>query len=325
MGRITWVCTTCAEHFTRAYGANRHNNNLHEGKGTVVRLLDYIVGRINGQFLPKDPLAYRHKKGKHNKNLLSGSNPNNGNNNGRYKVIADSMSDILSHENIISKPPEPRLKANSTYHHSNDKYDSDNANERPYHSNRISQPSSKVDDNDNNKLSSYTHKLVERRSKLEEFKILVNKYYPPQNASQALAVMSTYIYIQEEGDDFLDKLLTFLRNIDKGKLWHENASDKSIGNNRNNIANPYPHLFDFSLSQPTLDKKVDKPSEDKRMQAKAKLAEIGQILSPFFPLQFVQNVIIGLTNKYNATGDISNLDTALDNHRRTVELYYKRY
>ena len=62
------------------------------------------------------------------------------------------MSDILSHENIISKPPKPRLKANSTYHHSNDKYDSDNANERPYHSNRISQPSSKVDDNDNDKL-----------------------------------------------------------------------------------------------------------------------------------------------------------------------------
>ena len=62
------------------------------------------------------------------------------------------MSDILSHENIISKPPEPRLKANSTYHHSDDKYDNDNANERPYHSNRASQPSSKVDDNDNDKL-----------------------------------------------------------------------------------------------------------------------------------------------------------------------------
>jgi hypothetical protein len=315
MGRITWVCTTCAEHFTRAYGANRHNNNLHEGKGTVVRLLDYIVGRINGQFLPKDPLAYRHKKGKHNKNLLSGSNPNNGNNNGGYKVIADSMSDILSHENIISKLPKPRLKANSTYHHSNDKYDSDNANERPYHSNRISEPSSKVDDNDNNKLSSYTHKLVERRSKLEEFKILVNKYYPPQNASRALAVMSTYIYIQKEDDDFLDKLLTSLRNIGKGELCHENVFDKLVDNNRENTAKPYSHLSDFSSLQPMLDKKVDRSSQDKRMQAKAKLTEIGQILSPVYPLQFVQNVITELTNRYNATGDISILDTALENHR----------
>ena len=219
MGRITWVCTTCAEHFTRGYSADRHNNNLHEGKGTVVRLLDYIVGSINGQFLPKDPLSYRTKKGKDNKNnLLFGSIQNSSNNNNLgSKVIADSMNGILSHENIISKlPPKPQSKANSTYHHSNDKYDSDNANEKPYHSNRISQPSSKVDDN--NKLSSDIHKLVERRSKLEEFKILVNKYYPPQIASQVLAVMRTYIAIQGNDDDFLYKQLTFLRNIGKGGL-----------------------------------------------------------------------------------------------------------
>ena len=62
MGRITWVCATCAQHFTREYGANRHNSNLHEGKGTVVRLLDYMVGRINGQFLPNDPLHIDAKK-----------------------------------------------------------------------------------------------------------------------------------------------------------------------------------------------------------------------------------------------------------------------
>ena len=64
-----------------------------------------------------------------------------------------------------------------------------------------------------------------------------------------------------------------------------------------------------------LDKKVDRSSQDKRMQAKAKLTEIGQILSPVYPLQFVQNVITELTNRYNATGDISILDTVLENHR----------
>jgi hypothetical protein len=311
MGRITWVCATCAEHFTRAYGADRHNNNLHEGKGTVVRLLDYIVGRINGQFSPNDPLVYRRKKGKEKKrNLLFGSIQNSSNNNNLgSKVIADNMNDILSHENIISKPPNPRSKPNSTYHHSDDKYDSDNANERPYHSNHVSQPSSKVDGNDNNKLpSSPIDKLVERRSKLEEFKILVKKYYSPQIASQVLTMMSTYMLIQENDDDFLDKLLTFL-----------------IADNRENVAKPYSHLFDFSLLQPMLDKKVDRPSEDEHMQAKAKLAEIEQILSPFCPAQFVRNVITGLTNKYDATGDISILHTALENHRRNVERYCTRY
>lgn len=54
MGRITWVCATCSEHFTRQYGATRHNNKLHDGKGVVVRLLDYIVGVANGRFLPSE-------------------------------------------------------------------------------------------------------------------------------------------------------------------------------------------------------------------------------------------------------------------------------
>ena len=27
MGRVTWVCATCGEHFTRKYSASRHNNN----------------------------------------------------------------------------------------------------------------------------------------------------------------------------------------------------------------------------------------------------------------------------------------------------------
>jgi hypothetical protein len=46
MGRITWVCATCAQHFTRQYSANRHNANLHGGNGTIVRLLEYLVGTL---------------------------------------------------------------------------------------------------------------------------------------------------------------------------------------------------------------------------------------------------------------------------------------
>ncbi len=62
MGRITWVCATCSEHFTRQYGATRHNNKLHDGKGVVVRLLDYIVGVANGRFLPSESNVQRRKK-----------------------------------------------------------------------------------------------------------------------------------------------------------------------------------------------------------------------------------------------------------------------
>jgi hypothetical protein len=164
---------------------------LHEGKGTVVHLLDYIVGRINGQFLPNDPLAYRRKKGKEKKrNLLFGSNHDSSNNNSfGPKIIADSMDDMLSYENIISKPPS---ETNSTYH-SNNKYDGNNTYQRPYHSNRISQPLHKVNDNDDNKLhSSPTDKLVQRRLKLEEFKILLNKYSLPAEFEPNLGIGHLY-------------------------------------------------------------------------------------------------------------------------------------
>ena len=160
--------------------------------------------------------------------------------------------------------------------------------------------------------------------KLEEFKILVNKYCSPQNASRFLAVI-TYMVIQENDDDILDKQLTSFHSISKGELCHENAFDKSVGNNRENAAKPYSPLSDFSLLQPMLDKKVDGSPQGEHIQARARLAEIGQILSPFCPSQFVQNVITGLINQYNMTRDCSILDRALEYHRRNVERYYIRY
>jgi hypothetical protein len=50
MGRISWAGASFAQHFTRRFTANRHNRNLHDGNGIIVRILDYIVGRTNGQF-----------------------------------------------------------------------------------------------------------------------------------------------------------------------------------------------------------------------------------------------------------------------------------
>ena len=35
------------------YSAKRHNHNIHNSGAEIVRLLDYIVGRVSGQFTPK--------------------------------------------------------------------------------------------------------------------------------------------------------------------------------------------------------------------------------------------------------------------------------
>jgi hypothetical protein len=53
------VCALCSQDFTRRYSANRHNQNLHHGRGKIVRMIDYIIGRIAGEYNAANPLAYR--------------------------------------------------------------------------------------------------------------------------------------------------------------------------------------------------------------------------------------------------------------------------
>ena len=59
MGRITYVCATCSEHFTKKYSAARHNLTLHNGRGEIVRLLEYLEGTLSGRYLTSHPSWYR--------------------------------------------------------------------------------------------------------------------------------------------------------------------------------------------------------------------------------------------------------------------------
>jgi hypothetical protein len=59
MGRATYVCATCADHFTRRYSATRHNLTIHNGRGEIVPLLEYLVGRSSGRYHASHPSWYR--------------------------------------------------------------------------------------------------------------------------------------------------------------------------------------------------------------------------------------------------------------------------
>ena len=61
MSNPNYVCTICSQTFTRRWRGSVHNNKFHGGLGSVVRLIDYIVGRARGQFLPSDPSLFRRK------------------------------------------------------------------------------------------------------------------------------------------------------------------------------------------------------------------------------------------------------------------------
>ena len=43
-----------------------HRDNIHSGAGDTVRLIDYMIGRTNGQYLPGDPSLYRRRRGMEN-------------------------------------------------------------------------------------------------------------------------------------------------------------------------------------------------------------------------------------------------------------------
>ena len=58
-----WVCATCSQDFTREYSANRHNHNIHFGKGIIVRFFEYIIGRLRGKYRESDPLIFRKSNG----------------------------------------------------------------------------------------------------------------------------------------------------------------------------------------------------------------------------------------------------------------------
>lgn len=59
MGNKILVCALCSQDFTRRYSADRHNQNLHHGQGEIVRMIDYVIGRIAGEYNAANPLAYR--------------------------------------------------------------------------------------------------------------------------------------------------------------------------------------------------------------------------------------------------------------------------
>jgi hypothetical protein len=44
------VSATCAQHFTRRYSATRHNLTIHDNRGEIVPLLEYLAGRNSGRY-----------------------------------------------------------------------------------------------------------------------------------------------------------------------------------------------------------------------------------------------------------------------------------
>lgn len=89
MGRLSYVCTTCSEHFTRKY-SGRHNQNLHNGAAEIVKLIDYLAGRSSGQYKPDNP--FWHKRANPYRNIGT-------------RTVADSIGNALEPRYLPRQAP----------------------------------------------------------------------------------------------------------------------------------------------------------------------------------------------------------------------------
>jgi hypothetical protein len=182
MGRITWVCATCAEHFTRKYSASRHNNNLHFGNGLIVTLLDYIVGRASHQYLPNDSRA-----SKNHRPLIHDYTP-------RWP------SKPVSQAGASNNRPYPTNSNNSS--NNNNMYE----NSDPFYY----YPTPPTINNADDKPSG---KVQDRTRKYDELRTLVTNNCTVEAAEKILAMARWYL---SQGDDrSMDEILaTFRKNLE---------------------------------------------------------------------------------------------------------------
>ncbi len=240
MSKINYVCATCGQDFTRRCSANRHNNRFHFGNGIIVRTLEYIIGRINGQFPPPPSSANNNssnriiKKWWHNNSnrLFAGNNYNNnalrgGSGNGRFTTIPDQIGNVFGCGTVGQS-----AKSNNNVSIDNSKIAS------PYNINpRLQSPSSLPDKPAHTKQSDIFEEFQQRISKFAEIKTLLTPYLSHQDIYTLLALFA-FESISSGNNHFLDQMLIQVRQTVKFRQDRDQllSSDLpfSVNNNNNN-------------------------------------------------------------------------------------------
>lgn len=271
----SWVCAVCSQHFTRKYSAKKHNFELHAGKGTIVRFMDYIIGRIDGKFLPDDPSRHYRRRTKWSSQVDTGPQ--------------------------IARPRQDKTIADSTYGRTfsmpSDIY------EKPLDNSQVGFRT--TNDWPTNKLT------VQSRInyKLKLYKSILNERYP-DDAEGLLSVMFNLIS-QGDGEDFLDQQISILRQAYLNRTRNDAVPMNSLGDYK--IAPADQKFHNESLASQLLRFKPFQADKDR--EAEMLLLEINDILLRMYPPEYVASLVLTLKNEYSRTQDIVTLRMARDNHR----------
>ena len=239
MSKINYVCATCGQDFTRRCSANRHNNHFHFGNGIIVRVLEYIIGRVNGQFLPppnNNDLSTRIIRkwwhNKHNSSPFTGNN-NNGlrGSDGRFTTIPDQTGNVFGCGTVGQS-----VKNNNN----NMSKDISKIAPSPYNINPALQSSSSLSDKPSHtKQSNLSEEFQQRISKLAEIKMLLTPYLSYQDICYRLQLLKVQC-ISSGNDDFLDQNLIQVRQIVKFRQDLDQLASPDpplyMNNNNNNLA-----------------------------------------------------------------------------------------
>lgn len=174
----TCVCATCGQGFTRKSSGARHIHSLHAGQAMIVKPYEYIIGRLNGEFLPgDDPAAYRKDPKRLSNFFVNNGRPNFG-----------ILPDVHTHK------PSPSNSMNPVGFQG--------ISMRPGSAN----PRWPINQN----VPRISNRVEERNSKLKELERLLYQNYPPQAAAQQLTRI-TYLANEANDDAYLDTFLDSLR------------------------------------------------------------------------------------------------------------------
>jgi hypothetical protein len=207
MGRLTYVCTTCEEHFTRRYSATRHNLTIHNNRVEIVSLLEYLVGRSSGRYRADHPFWYHRRSDKRIHRY------------GDVTTVADSMGDTFW--------PGGLQQGQYQYHQQSleeqEKYRQQQALSHsipppaaasPYPTDQMfqSQPMKTTDDEEKTTTTTLSQTIL----KIQELKRLIYKY---SNFSNPDGFINCVTYLSINGDEkFLDEKLEQLDEIDAVRL-----------------------------------------------------------------------------------------------------------
>jgi hypothetical protein len=219
--RANFVCTICSETFTRRPTGERHSLNLHSGMAPIVRLIDYIVGRIEGRYQPSNPLLFRRKnKYMHRKNnSMSIDNCKN------EKTVNEVSSQFTVMPDKTKESSQSMTRGSFKFGHKQDLFDiptdnvgpkTDNIKDANQRSSHWSQTREVVYQKPSSSSyvtrdSRYLDKLV----KFQEFATLVQKHYSKDTAKELIICASMLGPQNWERGGWIDETLDFLRKFDR--------------------------------------------------------------------------------------------------------------